>query len=204
MKTNGRTLKETNGHPDSRGVSLVSVLALVLILGGVGFLFSYLKDKPLVNSAAVESEPLSPAAKIVIEKIGVDAPVVPVGLTPSNELQVPAKPFDVGWYQYFPTPGEKGPAIMVGHLDSVFGPAVFARLGELEAGDVVTVVNREGEEIKFEVENVKNVEQNNFPTQEVYGEIDYPGLRIITCSGKFNPFKARYSHNLVVFAKKID
>lgn len=193
-------MKETNGHP--RRVSLASVLGLVLIFGGSVFLFSYLKDKPLVNSATVESEPT--AAKVVIEKIGVDAPIVPVGLTPSRELQVPAKPFDVGWYRYFPAPGEKGPAILVGHLDSYFGPAVFARLRELEPGDVVTVVNRKGGEIKFEVENIKNVEQNNFPTQEVYGDIDYPGLRLITCSGRFNPFKARYSRNLVVFAKKID
>lgn len=182
-----------------RGVSLSSLAALLLIAGGISLLISYFAD-PKTESASVAARP----TRVAIEKIGVDAGVVPLGLKTNGELDVPARASDVGWYQYFPIPGEKGPAIMVGHLDSYFGPGVFARLRELKPGDTVTVFNEKNEAVNFAVEKTENVKQDNFPTQKVYGDIDYAGLRLITCSGKFNFFQARYTHNLVVFAKKID
>jgi hypothetical protein len=124
-----------------------------------------------------------------------------MGLNADKTVQVPDSFTEVGWYKYGPTPGELGPAVILGHVDSKDGPAVFWSLGQLEAGDEVLVDRADGSVARFVVTELKRVDQDEFPTREVYGDVEHAGLRIITCSGVYNRGVQRYSHNLIVFAK---
>lgn len=140
---------------------------------------------------------------IKIERIGVDADIVPLGLRPNRQLDVPANPWRVGWYIHSSKPGDVGSAILVGHLDSTTGPAVFYRLRELQPGDVIELREENGVSAYFKMTSAESYQQDAFPTQQVYGKIDYPGLRLITCDGWFDRSQARYSNNLVIYARKI-
>lgn len=127
-----------------------------------------------------------------------------LGLNADNTIQVPDSYDEVGWYQYGPTPGELGPAVILGHVDSHQGPAVFFRLGQLSVGDEIIVDRADGTTARFEVITLERHLQSGFPTALVYGDIDHAGLRLITCSGVFVRGQQQYTHNLIVFAKLVE
>lgn len=145
------------------------------------------------------SEPV----RVRVAKVNIDAPTMPVGRKADGTMQVPGKADITGWYTLAPTPGELGPAIIVGHVDRPGGPAVFWRLRELVPGDVIEIDRADGKTVRFNVDKVEQFEQRNFPTQAVYGNIDHAGIRLITCGGTFDREIRQYSHNTVVFGSMI-
>jgi len=128
----------------------------------------------------------------------------PLSLSQSGEVIVPTDNNKVGWYENSPTPGEIGPAIVMGHVDSYTGPAIFFYLGQLNPGDDIYITREDGSEAHFVVTLLERYRQNEFPSQKVYGNIDHAGLRLITCSGIYKQGVGRYTHNLVVYAKLVD
>jgi hypothetical protein len=115
-------------------------------------------------------------------------------------LQVPAGPQDVGWFSEGSVPGQAGPAVVVGHVDSWQGPGVFSRLRELRAGDTVDVPRSDGTVAHFVVDAVEQFGKDAFPTDRVYGPTAGPALRLVTCGGPFDPSTRSYVDNVVVFA----
>jgi sortase (surface protein transpeptidase) len=140
--------------------------------------------------------------EIDIPAIGVHAAVVTLGRNPDGTLQVPGR-FDVtGWYGDGPRPGDAGPAVIVGHVDSFVGPAVFFRLRDLVAGELINVSGsaRSGQ---FRVESVATFAKNQFPTDLIFGPVPTRALRLITCGGSFDDVKHSYRANVVVFAVEV-
>lgn len=148
--------------------------------------------------------PESKPASLDIPAIDVHSVVRELGRTPEGTLETPQpgpRYNDAAWYRHSPTPGELGPAILLGHVDSASeGPSVFFRLGELRAGDRVSVTRRDGSVARFVVDKVRRYPKADFPTDLVYGDIDHAGLRILTCGGPFDEVAGHYLDNIVVFA----
>ncbi|HEX3610342.1 MAG TPA: class F sortase [Sporichthyaceae bacterium] len=146
----------------------------------------------------------SAPVRIDIAAIDVHAPVIPLGLADDGTLEVPAPGpgyGNVAWYDRSPSPGEVGPAILTGHLDSAHdGPSVFYRLGALRPGDRVRITRADGSQVTFRVATVTRYPQRNFPVEDVYGNLDHPGLRLITCGGDLDPHTRHYLDNVVVYA----
>lgn len=160
----------------------------------------------VTENVAAETDGLdfSEPTRLRIPGIGIDTGIMRVGQEDDGTMEVPPLEREVsGWYQYSPSPGEIGPAVIVGHVDTRDGPSVFWRLREMKPGDVVEVAREDGQKVSFKVDGVEEFDQDNFPTEKVYGNIDHAGLRLITCSGSFNRQNHRYTHNTVVFAAKI-
>jgi sortase (surface protein transpeptidase) len=174
-----------------------SVGVLLAVLLGVAAAFASggpaTPETPLKRSVPV---------RLTIESIGVDAPVAELGLNPDGTLEDP--PLDdpnlVGWYALGASPGEAGPAVLTGHLDTRSGPSVFARLNELRPDDLVHVARADGSQPVFVVDRVEQVPKEDFPTDQVYGPSDRPELRLVTCAGDFDPASGHYSDSLVVYA----
>ncbi len=139
---------------------------------------------------------------IDIPRIGVDAPIIDLGLNPDGTLQVPSDFAEAGWFAGGPKPGQIGPAVIAGHVDSTAGPAVFYRLGQLRAGDTVTVWMA-SRRVDFAVERVVEYPKTAFPTTMVYGPVSYPALRLITCGGAFDSATGHYVDNVIVFARML-
>ncbi len=142
--------------------------------------------------------------QISISRVGIDYGVIELGQNPDETMETPPL-FDkvTGWYKYSPTPGEVGPSIIVGHIDTYKGPSVFWRLREVVPGDEISITREDSSVVKFKVTGLKQFEQSNFPTEEVYGNTDEAELRLITCGGTFNKKTLHYSENTVVFATMI-
>lgn len=145
----------------------------------------------------------SEPTELDIPDVGIRTSVTTVGRNADNTIQVPDSYEAAGWYRYSPTPGEIGPTIIVGHVDSYRGPAVFWRLSQLQPTQLVKVKRADGQTVTYQVTDVKQFDQNNFPTNEVYGNISYAGLRLITCGGVYNRATNHYSHNTVVYAAMV-
>jgi sortase family protein len=141
-----------------------------------------------------------PPVRLKIPSIGMDAAVGRLGLNPDGTIEVPPDFNQAGWYEKGPAPGETGPAVVLGHLDSLTGPAVFARLHSLRQGSDVVVIRQDGSQLHFAVERVASFSSDAFPTDQVYGATPGPALRLITCGGNFNVGRGRYSANVVAFA----
>ncbi|WP_449063467.1 class F sortase [Planomonospora algeriensis] len=157
--------------------------------------------KPAFGTAEAMSgsEPVS----LDIPAIGVKgAPIDPVGLNADQTVEVPAldRPELVGWYKHRPTPGEAGPAVLLGHVDAYGKPAVFARTHTLKPGDTVKVKRADGKTAVFTVDELERVDKDAFPTDRVYGETAAPELRLITCGGAFDAATGHYEDNIIVYA----
>jgi sortase (surface protein transpeptidase) len=163
------------------------------------------------------SSPASPAPRgpllaksvpssLEIPAIGVSSSLLQLGLNTDQTVQVPplGKDSQAGWYVGSPTPGELGPSLLVGHVDSAeYGPGVFYKLGALHQGDTVDVTRSDSTVAVFRIDRVASFPKDHFPTLDVYGDTDNAQLRLITCGGKFD-FSARsYESNIVVFASLV-
>ncbi|MDB5181662.1 MAG: peptidase sortase [Candidatus Saccharibacteria bacterium] len=147
--------------------------------------------------------PKSAPTQLKIPSIGLTAGAVEVGQNDDGTMEVPGADV-VGWYNLGPAPGELGPAVITGHVDSaISGPAVFWDLEKVQVGDDISITRADGKTVTFKVEKSESYDQSNFPTNAVYGNLNYPGLRLITCDGDFNYLTRHYSHNLVVYAKAV-
>jgi sortase (surface protein transpeptidase) len=139
---------------------------------------------------------------LVIDAIGLDAAIEPVGLADDGSLAPPESASRVGWFSQSSRPGELGPAVFVGHLDSLDGPAVFARLRDLVVGDLVRVGRADGSSASYVVSAVDRYPRESFPTEAVYGATPESSLRLITCGGPFERGTG-YAHNVVVAATPV-
>jgi len=152
---------------------------------------------PLVLAASAPSA-------IKIPSIGVQSTLLQLGLNPDKSIEVP--PLDdpdskAGWYKYSPTPGQIGPTVILGHVDSAkYGPGIFFKLGALQPGATVEVTLTDRIVAVFTVDKVVAYPKSKFPSTAVYGNIDHPGLRLITCGGTFDPAAGSYGSNIVAYA----
>ncbi|GAA3150813.1 hypothetical protein GCM10010466_47400 [Planomonospora alba] len=155
--------------------------------------------------AFAAAEPLAAAEPVAIDipAIGVKgAPIDPVGLNADQTVEVPPlnRPELVGWYKHRPTPGEAGPAVLLGHVDAYGEPAVFARAHALAPGDTIKVRRADGRTAVFAVDELERVDKDAFPTDKVYGETSAAELRLITCGGAFDEATGHYEDNVIVYA----
>ncbi len=141
------------------------------------------------QAASERTSPLdaSMPVHLAIPAIGVSSKVFPIGKTPSGALGVPQpgpRLNTVAWYGQSPTPGQPGPSVLLGHVDSVDGPSVFFKLGDVQDGDKVRIQRRDGVTVVFTVNAVRDFKKARFPTRLVYGgrDLSTPQLRLITCS----------------------
>jgi len=152
--------------------------------------------------AMARSLPIS----IRIPAIEVNSRLLSVGLNPDGTIQVPPlndPPLtnEAAWYKYSPTPGQPGPSIIEGHVDSSSaGPSVFFRLGALKPGDLVDITLADRRVAVFTITGVRLYPKDHFPTNTVYGNTDYAALRLITCGGSFDARSHHYTSNIVAFA----
>lgn len=118
-------------------------------------------------------------------------------------MQVPTDFQQPGWFRLGPAPGQLGSAVILGHVDSFRGPAVFFRLGDLRPGDSVSVSRSDGTIARFLVVSVATYPKTRFPTREVYGPHGYSGLQLVTCGGGFDPATGHYLSNVVVYTRLV-
>ena len=153
------------------------------------------------TAASTATTRLAPTL-IRIPAIGVNSTLVRLGLTKDGTLDVPTEAMTAGWYTGSPVPGLVGPSVIAGHVHWSGVPAVFAHLADLRRGDRVTVSRSDGTTVIFAVDRVATYAKTQFPTGLVYGDIAYPGLRLITCGG-YDPVARAYEANVIVFATRV-
>lgn len=138
--------------------------------------------------------------RLRIPDAGVNTSLVPLGLTPEGWIEAPAAWDVAGWYVGGPRPGQRGPAVIVGHVDSRSGPAVFHRLPDVGRGALIHVDRRDGSSATFRVTGHRQVSKEHFPATEVYAPTLEAALILITCGGIFDPVSGHYRDNIIVTA----
>ncbi|MDX1765548.1 MAG: class F sortase [Candidatus Saccharimonadales bacterium] len=200
--------------------SVLSVLLLTIGVSGIYHFSSKVQSQPaevFISSSTLatitdESElslgdtntfyPRSTPTRIIADSISLDASITTVGKEDDGTLGTPPFTEDIaGWYKLGPSPGELGPAIINGHVGTYRGWSVFKDLHKLGPGDEISIKRKDNTTVQFVVTKVDQYDINNFPTDNVYSDIDHAGLRLITCGGTFDSSSKRYSHNTVVYAK---
>ncbi|MFD9689111.1 class F sortase [Kitasatospora sp. NPDC059088] len=184
---------ETSGHAPAAGAPATGAPATTPTAGA---------PAP-VGAPTAGDQPLAPSPpnRLLIPSIGVDAPVTDLGLNSDGTVQVPSADHadQVGWYRNGPAPGEAGPAVLIGHLDTKNGPAVFKRLPELHVGDRIGIRRADGRTVDFTVRSLLQAAKDRFPTDAVYGDTPGPALRLITCGGRIGP-DGHWTDNIIVLA----
>ena len=137
--------------------------------------------------------------RLRIPALGVDTGLERLGRQPDGTIAVPANPTVAGWYAEGPRPGQPGPAVILGHVDSATGPGVFLRLGQLSPGATVEVDRADGTRISFRVTGLSRVPKVNFPTDLVYSPTLQPSLQLVTCGGSFDYRARSYRDNVIVY-----
>lgn len=137
-----------------------------------------------------------------IPDIEVSTALVSLGLEPDRTVEVPSDADLAGWYQRGPEPGRSGSSVILGHVDSAEGPAVFARLEELKPGDLMTVGRADGSAVSFVVIRSVVYANADFPAARVYAAQGMRRLNLVTCDGAYEPAQGGYQANLVVYTRR--
>lgn len=147
----------------------------------------------------------SPPVGIGIRALGLAAPIHPVGVAADGTIAVPAsdRRDEAGWYDRSPTPGQYGPSVIVGHVDTRTGPAVFHDLAALRPGARIEITRADQSVAIFEVNSIRRFDKSALPVDEVYGDFSRPALRLITCGGRWVGGRTGYADNIVVFASLV-
>jgi sortase (surface protein transpeptidase) len=147
--------------------------------------------------------PTAVPVRLQIPRIGVDTPLQRLGKAADGTVQTPAAPHkwdQAGWYEGGTRPGDPGSAVILGHVDSKAGPAVFYRVRELRQGDLIKVTTADGTVFRFTVDRVEQFPKSRFPTADVYYPTLQPKLRLVTCGGSFDFVRHHYRSNVIAFA----
>ncbi|MFI9292570.1 class F sortase [Streptomyces gardneri] len=142
---------------------------------------------PAKSAAPVSPLGRSLPVRIQLPSAGVDTgPVLSLGLAADGTVEVPSvEDADrIGWYDKGVTPGETGPAVLIGHFDTARGPAVLKDVSRVRVGDEITVTRADGRLAVFRVRELEQVDKKTFPTAKVYGDTTRPELRLVTCGGE--------------------
>jgi LPXTG-site transpeptidase (sortase) family protein len=155
-----------------------------------------------------EARPMarSVPVRLRVPAIGVDTAVMSLGLAADGTVRVPpiAAHAPAGWYDGSPTPGQTGPSVILGHVTvGSYGDGVFLHLDRVRRGDRVTVSRADGTIATFAVDSVQTVPKSHFPSSAVYGNVDHPGLRLITCGGTRLTGGGGYPDNVIVYASLV-
>jgi len=151
------------------------------------------------HSVRTYDQPALPV-RLQIPAINVSTSLVKLGRLPDGSLEVPKDWDTAGWYDKGPRPGQPGPAVILGHVDSKTGPAVFYQLRALRPGDTVRVGLADGRILVFRVQRVQRYPKDKFPTEAVYFPTLNRELRLITCGGEFDYAAGSYRDNIVAYA----
>lgn len=155
----------------------------------------------MAASAEKEDISLSDPEELSVPSIDVSAPLEPVGVLENGQMGVPSTENGVAWFEPGPEPGEKGNAVMAGHVDSVDGPSVFYELENVQAGEQVRVTSEDGQELVFEVQRVVSYPREEAPIEEIFGSSDSRNLNLITCAGTFEQEHGTHDERLVVYTE---
>lgn len=161
--------------------------------------------RPALNPAPATSPAATPAARaaptaVRLPSIEVEDTLLRLGIAPDGTAEVPADYDRVGWFDRGVVPGARGPTVLLGHVDSRTGPAVFYRLRELRPGDPVEVDRSDGTTARYVVTRTEQVAKDRFPTFAVFGTTRDDVVRLVTCTGTFDRGARSYTDNLVVHA----
>jgi len=209
------TARRTTVRSSARRGAVVAAVVVALLLSGCGA--RQPTDPPVSDTGPTAAAPTAdapspaptgpaplavgqPPASVAVDAIGLDEPLIDLGLQADGAMEVPTDFDDVGWFTGGGRPGGVGPTVIAAHVDSASGPAVFARLTELVAGDSVRVTDVTGGVFEYVVTRVGDYAKADFPTTEVFGAVPADELRLITCTGLFDRSIGHYEDNRVVFA----
>jgi sortase family protein len=147
----------------------------------------------------------STPTRISIPSLGVQAPVEQVGQASDGSIATPtADPVrSAGWYRLSPTPGERGSAVIVGHVDTASRPAVFQKLPDLGTGKLIEIRRRDRRVATFTVDSVEQFPKTAFPAARVFHSAGRPRLVLVTCGGRWVGGDIGYADNVVVFASLV-
>lgn len=159
-------------------------------------------DVKRYRAARVAVEEPAPV-RVEVPAVGISTDLEALGLADDGSIEVPDAWERAGWYTDGPAPGARGPAVILGHVDSTAGPAVFHRLRELDQGARIVVTRADGSTVDFEVQRVERHAKTSFPTDDVYFPTLHPTLRLVTCGGAFDHDTGHYRDNVVAFARLI-
>lgn len=177
----------------------------VALLGGARLATVRQSGAPVAGESQLAQPPRAAAGvgrsapvRLEIADIGVDTALDSVGMAGDGTVEQPPGFARAAWYRPGPTPGQQGSAVILGHVDSYRGPAVFLRLGQLRAGEDIHVTRADGSLAHFLVDRVRTVPKDHFPAQEVYGDHGDTELQLVTCGGQFDTTARSYLSNVIV------
>ena len=181
--------------PARRAVPVLIALGLLLVIGWLLVAI----DRQTHQQAQPGTTGRPGPSTLSIPRIGVNAAIVGVGRKANGAIQVPDAG-QVGWYRNGPKPGDPGPAVLIGHVDTRTGPDVFYRLGKLRPGDEILVGRPDGSTTRFLVGRLEQHPKTALPTGRIWTKTTRPLLRLITCAGSFDRATGHYRDNLILYA----
>ncbi len=138
---------------------------------------------------------------INVPALGIQSILTRLDRNPDGTVEVPTSFHTAGWYEHSVTPGQIGPTVILGHVDSTSGPGIFYRVGALHPGDTVAVTRADGKTVTFVITGVRQYSKTAFPTLDVYGNTPVPTIRLVTCGGAFDSATHHYLSNIVAYGE---
>ena len=186
-------------------LSLVGVCVLLVIAGS---LIQGDRSASLAQPQATRTESGTVVAlpkRLIIPSLKINRPIEHVGINAKGEMAVPKDAAIPGWYKGGVSPGIQGNAVIAGHRDTWNGsPGIFANLGSLKPGDIITIEDASGAQLQFTVTEMEEYVTKDAPKHQIFGKSDKPRLQLITCTGNWLSAARSYEKRLVVYTELVE
>ncbi|MSR78740.1 MAG: class F sortase [Candidatus Taylorbacteria bacterium] len=188
-------------HKSKNHTAIFSLIAasFIVLLGFVSvYVERAIKTRPLPASVGIPGQ-------LVIPAIGVNTLIQSVGVDTVGRMGLPSNFTDVSWYKYGPRPGDSGSAVIAGHLDTAVDTnAVFADLSILKEGDLISIIDKTGQEILFKIIGKEVYDEDKAPLEKIFNQSGSARrLNLVTCDGTWNPKTKNYSQRLVIYSERV-
>jgi LPXTG-site transpeptidase (sortase) family protein len=140
---------------------------------------------------------------LIVQKLGIKARVLPMGVNADGSMQAPVNINDSGWYNASAKPGTKGATVIDAHASGASRHGLFAYLDTLKAGDTLSIEKGDGQLLNYEVTATETVPMNDVDMRKVLTpQGTAEGMNLITCTGTWLPDQKTYNHRVIVYTKR--
>jgi sortase (surface protein transpeptidase) len=169
-------------------------------------------EKAIPTATTVPLPDVAPPTRMIIEKIGVDAPIITLGLDANSRPEVPYDPYVVTWYDFSAKPGQGSNAVFSGHVDwTVNGQpvtGVFWGLRDLAEGDMMKIILEDATELRYRVTDNVAVPYDDPEGEKAMYPTPNDVITLISCGGTWVPnpsssLGGNYTHRVVVRAERV-
>jgi LPXTG-site transpeptidase (sortase) family protein len=153
--------------------------------------------RPVRNAGPVPTN-----GRVQLPALGVEAPIVRVGIDSSQRMVVPTNARDIAWLDQGGIPGRTQNVVLAGHIAYSRAAGSFNRIRDLQPGDDV-ILRIDDKTLRYRVVWNCQFHRDTTLADRIMGYTTVPSVTLISCGGVFDTAARTHTDRITVRAELV-